>query len=200
MACREYAARVTSPTDPIAGPAPSRPGAAQSREPGAAELTTGANAAAEGANPWRRFDRWTSTFFIVLAVVTFLAALTVGPYALVDPTVPGAAVAAMIGVALVEIAVLGVASVGLDRRRPWGRTVALGLLLVIVGADVVRVVVDLTRGQVTIPLAAIVALYLLTARPGPLPALGGRDRRIAGGILAVAVLAQLAAIGPAVVA
>lgn len=200
MARPEYAARVTSATDPIAGPGPSGPGAAPSREPGAAAATTGANGAAEGADPWRRFDRWTSTFFIVLAVVTFLATLTVGPYALADPTMPGAAVAAMIGVALVEIAVLAIASVGLDRRRSWGRTVALGLLLVIIGADVVRVVVDLTRGQITIPLAAIVALYLLTTRPGPLPALGGRDRRIAGGILAVAVPAQLAAIASAVLA
>ena len=160
----------------------------------------GVPASAAAVDPWRRFDRWTSTFFISLGVVTFLAALTVGPYALNDPTVPGAAVAAMIGVALVEITILGVASVGLDRRRPWGRTVALGLLLVLIGADVVRVAVDLTRSQITIPLAGLVALYLLGTRPGPLPALGGRDRRIAGVIIAVAVLAQLAAIAPVVLA
>ena len=86
------------------------------------------------------------------------------------------------------------------RRRPWGRTVALGLLLVIIGGDVVRVVIDLTRSQITIPLAGLVALYLLGTRPGPLPALGGRDGRIAGGILAVAVLAQVAAIAPLVLA
>jgi hypothetical protein len=161
---------------------------------------SGVPASAAADDPWRRFDRWTSAFFISLGVVTFLVALTVGPYALTDPTVPEEAVAAMIGVALVEIAVLGVASVGLDRRRPWGRTVALGLLLVIIGADVVRVVVDLTRSQITIPLAGLVALYLLGTRPGRLPALAGRDRRIAGGVLAAAVLAEVAALAPRVLA
>lgn len=163
-------------------------------------VAPGASGSAPAADPWRRFDRWTSTFFVVLAVVTFLAALTVGPYALADPTVPGEAVAAMIGVALLQIAVLGVASVGLDRRRPWGRTAALGLLLVIIVADVVRVVVDLTRSQITVPLAAIVALYLLTTRPGPLPGLGGRDRRIAGAIVALAFVAQVASLALTVLA
>lgn len=182
----EYACRVTEPLPP-------GPGAG---EPAPAAVP----ASAAAVDPWRRFDRWTSTFFIVLGVVTFLAALTVGPYALSDPTVPDGAVAAMIGITLVEIAVLGIASVGLDRRRPWGRTVAVGLLLVIIGADVVRVVVDLTRSQITIPLAGLVALYLLATRPGPLPTLDGRDRRVAGGILAIAVLAQVAAIAPAVLA
>lgn len=154
--------------------------------------------AAGMVDSWRRFERWTSTFFLVLAVVTFVAALTVGPFALNDPTVPGAAVAAMVGVALLQIALLVVAAVGLDRRLPWGRTVAVGLLLVIIAADAVRVLVDLTRGQVTIPLAGLVALYLLSTRTGPLPSLRGRDRGSAVGILAVAVLGQVAALAPGV--
>lgn len=151
-------------------------------------------------DPWRRFDRWSSTLFIALAVVTFLGVLTVGPHALADPSVPRWAVALLVVIALVQVATLGVASAGLDRRRPWGRTVALGLLLVIVGADVARVLLDLSRGQVTIPLAGIAAAWLLWTKPGPQPALGGRDRSIAGGILVVAVLVQLAMVAAAIMA
>ncbi len=157
-----------------------------------------ADGSAAAVDPWRRFDRWTSTFFVVLAVVTFIAALTVLPFAAADATVSRTTIIATVVATVLQIAVLAVASFGLDRRRPWGRTGAVGLLLVMIGADVVRVALDLARGQVTIPLAGIVALYLLTVRPGPLPVLDGRDRRIAVAILALAVVAQLAVLGPAV--
>jgi hypothetical protein len=160
----------------------------------------GAVEPAAAGNPWRRFDRWTSTFFIVLAVVTFVVAITVAPIAAADRGVPGGSIAALAIVTALQVAVLGAASAGLDRRRPWGRTAALGLLLVIVGADVVRVVVDLTRSEITIPLAGLVALYLLSVRPGPPPAIGGRDRRIAGAILGLAILAQVAALAPVLLA
>jgi hypothetical protein len=172
------------------GPVEPRPGGA----------ATAGGAAVPAADPWRRFDRWTSTFFIVLAVVTLLAAITVLPFAAADRSVSGSAGAVLVAATVFQIAVLGVASAGLDLRLPWGRTAAVGLLLVTIGADVVRVVVDLTRSQLTIPLAGVVALCLLTIRPGPLRTLDGRDRLIASGILVVAILAQVVAMAPALLA
>lgn len=167
--------------------------------PGAAAPARDVTDPDDAADPWGRFERWTSIFFVSIAVVTFLAALTVGSAAANVPGVPELALARLVGLVAVEIALLVVATIGLDRRLPWGRTVAVGLLLVLVATDVVHVLVDLTRGQITIPLGGLIALYLLSTRAGPLPSLRDRDRGIATGILALAALAQVAALVPGVV-
>jgi hypothetical protein len=187
----------TALTDPVdaADPEPADPAAA----PGAAAPARRAPGPDDAADPRGRFERWTSIFFLSIAVVTFLAALTVGSAAANDPGVPELALARLVGLVAVEIALLVVATIGLDRRLPWGRTVAVGLLLVLVATDVVHVLVDLTRGQVTIPLGGLIAVYLLSTRAGPLPSLGDRDRGIAAGIVVLAAFAQVAALVPGVV-
>ena len=168
-------------TEPVTQP-PAEPSPAQPTVPAtdAAPLST--------ADRWRRFDRWSSVFFLSLAAVAFVAALTV----LSAAEAAGTDVLAwLITVTIATVALLLAAAFALDRETPWARTTAVGLLVVVVATDAVRVVVDLTRSSITIPLAAIVALCLLSIRPGPLARLWGRDRSVALAIVGLFLVVSL---------
>lgn len=165
----------------------------------AARVTEPHPALAPAADPWRRHDRWASIFFLSLAAVTLIVALTVLTAA---EAAGGDVLAWLLAVTIADIAVLFVASVALDRGAPWARTAAVGMLAMIVAGDAISVLVDLTRSTITIPLAGIIALYLLSIRPGPLPRLAGRDRSmallVAGSFLVITlVTVALQVVGPA---
>jgi len=173
-------------TEPLDRPAPTA-------------LSPGSPAAAPAATiaeRWRRFDRWTSTFFACLAAVTLIAALTVLTAA---EGAGGDVLARLLAVTIAEILVLFLVAVAQDRGAPWGRPAAVGLLLVIVASDAIRVVVDLTLSTITIPLAGLAALYLLSIRPGPVASRPGRERWIALAVVGLFAIVSLVSIAPSIV-
>jgi hypothetical protein len=154
---------------------------------------TGAVALAgvQPADPWDRFDSWAAWLLLALAVVDGVAALlTVG-----ELSGNGSApwLAALVGGSL---AVAAVASWlgwrGLQAPRPWGRTLAVALLVIVAFFGAISAIADLAAGRITIPLAAIAALVVVNQKPGRLPLLDGRDRRIVRVVVGSFVVATLA--------
>jgi hypothetical protein len=85
---------------------------------------------------------------------------------------------------------------GLDRRLAWARPAAVNVLVLVAAIGLLQVAVDLTRGRLTIPLAALVAIWLLSRRPGPTGGVTGRDRAIVAGITLVALVMLLPSVVP----
>ncbi len=133
-------------------------------------------------NPWATFDRWSSNLFLLLAVLGFLVLLTVGGLAGGVTDLPFVVVALTLAIAAVGAVLLVVVSFALDRRRAWARTAAWYLLVILVLVGFGGAIFDLARGSITIPLEALAALFVMTRRPGPVPALAGRDRTVAASI------------------
>ncbi len=148
-------------------------------------------------DPWATFDRWSSNLFLLLAVLGFLVLLTVGGLAGSVTDKPVAVVAIALGIAAVGAALLVVVSFALDRRRAWARTAAWYLLVILVVVGFGGAIIDLARGAITIPLGALAALYVMSRRPGPVPALAGRDRTVAAGIGLLFLAASVSPLLPA---
>jgi hypothetical protein len=140
---------------------------------------------------WRTFDRWSSALFLALAVLGLLAAIAV--VGMANGTIPAIATGATIVIAALGSVVLYAVAAGLDRGRSWARPAAWAALVILVGAGLVGAAVDLAHGRITVPLGAVVAAVVLAKRPGPLPAAGWRDRRIAVGLSGLLVASFLGA-------
>ncbi len=170
-----------------------------------ASRTGDAIVVAAPAAPWARFDRLASNLFLAMAVLGGVAALVVislGSTASIDP--PWLADVAgrplLIAVALVVIAVdvagACVLSIALDRGVSWARPSAVNVLFVASGAGVVQTILDLAAGQLMLPILALLAIWVLSSRPGPASALRGRDRRISAGFTLAAVVMALPTVVP----
>ncbi len=146
--------------------------------------------------PWATFDRWARNLFLALALVALVAWLTVIGFA----NQPGATTLAIgwtidAGLAFEANALLGVLAIlalawlaaGLDVGRPWARPAARNALVILVVVGLLEVVLDLTAGRLTIPLAAFGALAVISRRSGQPLAVHGRDAAIAG-LLTVTIL------------
>ncbi len=134
-----------------------------------------------------RFDRWTSGFFLVLAVVAGAAAVFVA----VTVGVPQEALIAGLGLP-VGIAALATTAWGLTHGLVWARWAAVRILWILIALGAIRFVLTLTT-SVVIPIEAIVAAVILAAtRPEDRASVvTGRDWRIAVGIVLAVVLANL---------
>jgi hypothetical protein len=157
------------------------------------------------SDPWARFDRPAGMAFVaaaVLGLVALLAVAGLGQTATIEPAwletsfgrplLLAVAIAALV----VDIAVLYSVGAGLDRSATWARPAAVNVLVVVAALGLLQVAVDLTRGRLTIPFAALVALWLLSRRPGPAGWVVGRDRAIVAGITLVAVVTLLPSVIP----
>jgi hypothetical protein len=143
---------------------------------------------------WAGFDRWSSNLFLLLAILTFVVLLTVGGLA-GGSDIPMDVVVITLAFAAVQVVLLVIASIGLDRHRAWARTTARWILWIMILTGVGGALVDLLGQKFTIPLGAIAAIVVLRRQPGPTPVLGGRDSWIAIGIggllLAATVVIEL---------
>ncbi len=137
-------------------------------------------------DPWASFDRWGGRLFVVLALLTgVVGLLVVGPFAVraLPPLFLAAAVAFLVS----GVALLYVVAVALGRRWAWARLAAVWLLVAIALTGFLGAAADFTASRINIPLAAIAAVVVFLRKPGPLPAIGGRDRRT-GTVVGVAFL------------
>jgi hypothetical protein len=141
-------------------------------------------------DPWGTFDRWASNLFVILVALSVVAALFV--FAAGD-AVPGFAIVLALGTVAADIAVMYVLMTGLRDARPWGRPAAVSVLWVFVGTGLLDAALDLVVQKLTIPLGAILAIWVLSRRPGDarLPALSVDARRVVVGLTAVVLLTSL---------
>lgn len=140
---------------PGAGPFPAEAAAS----PRAAEVTPG------------QFIRRASNVFLVLAlasVVALLGALGTSGAA------PGVAVAAAGAMALTfGLAALSL-SIALDRGVPWAPSAAVLALWVVVVGGVVRLLVGLSAGSISLPLDSLLAAWALSSAGSPAARAPGR--------------------------
>lgn len=144
------------------------------------------------ADPWRTFDAWAAVLCLVLAAVALVASLIAGSGLASSGASPGLAallVALGVGTALVQ----WLGWWGLQGPKPWGRSAATWILVVIALAGAVGTVADLAQSRLTIPIAAIAAVVVLGRRPGPVVA----DRVAARTGAAVGVTLLLLTAAPA---
>jgi hypothetical protein len=127
-------------------------------------------------DPLATFRRWAMTLFTLLVVLIVVGTVLVWAGTNALPT--SQLLAAVTGVALAIVA-LSTLLVGLDRRRGWAIPAAIATCWILVAAAVIRVLVDLQRGTITIPLEGIAAAAVLTRLPAHRPAVAPRDRRLA---------------------
>lgn len=113
-------------------------------------------------------------------------------------TITAGEVSTGVRMTLVSGVVLGLAwctalLLGLAARRPWAISAAILVCVGLVVVGVVRALVDLAAGRITIPLEAIIAAVVLSARPpmGDRPALSGGERRIAGAVISIFVVSSI---------
>jgi hypothetical protein len=105
------------------------------------------------------FERRASNVFLlyfVISIVVFLLAVGL-------PSVPQAVAWVAGGVTLVTGMSALALSIALDRGRPWAPGVAVILLWLLVLTGLGRLVVELTRSSLTIPLESILAGWALSA-------------------------------------
>jgi len=150
-----------------------------------ADPVADAGVAATTRDPWSSFDAWAQNTFALLVLLGGLAFLLLaGPALRAGPWV------ALLVVASVALAIgpLMAVILGIHRGASWARPAAAAVLWAIVIAAVIQVVTDLLVPKLTIPLATILALAVLSRRPSERPVAGRRDRRIAlalGGVYVV---------------
>lgn len=113
-------------------------------------------------------------------------------------TIAAGEVSAGLRMALVPGVVLGLAwctalLLGLAARRPWAISAAIWVCVGLVVLGLVRALIDLAAGRVTIPLEAIFAAVVLAARPpvGDRPTLDGGERRIAAAVVGFFVVSSI---------
>ena len=99
------------------------------------------------------------------------------------------AVSALLG-ALAILALAWLAA-GLDRGLPWARPAAGNALVILVVVGLIGVVLDFAASRLTIPLAAIGALAVISKRPARPRAVHGRDAAMAGLLTSAILLTAL---------
>jgi hypothetical protein len=158
-------------------------------------------------SPWARFDRLASNLCIVLVLVGGLAALmvlavgqtaTIEPAWLQDAVGRQAIVAAALVIALASVGLFYGLSAGLDRRAGWARPAAVNVLVILTVMGIAQVVIDLGRGRLTVPLAALLAIWVLSTRPagGTTATATERDRVVVAGITLLGVVILLPTVLP----
>lgn len=151
-----------------------------------------ADAAGTGAagDPWATFDRWSRNLLwfsiglaLLVAVIVFAAA----------GGAPGGAVLAAVVTLAADLAVYAILIRGLGDGAPWARPATVGVLWVMVGTGLLGALLDLTARTLTIPLGAILALWVLSKRPAgvALPPLATGARRTVVALVTVSLLVSL---------
>lgn len=126
-------------------------------------------------DPVASFRAWALGLFELLFVFTLIAgAASVGSL----EVRPLAAMVAAVGFAL-ALGVAGAMVLALLARRAWAFEATAWFCIVLIVGGLLRAVVDLVAGRITIPLEPIAAALVLGRRPRPdlRPVLDGRDRR-----------------------
>jgi hypothetical protein len=140
--------------------------------------TTGpiAEAASPQPDPLDSFRRWAMALFglLLILIVVGVAVLASAAFEQFGADVLLGGIGIVLGV-IALVALL----VGLDGRRAWAFQATVAVCWILIGAAVVRVVADLSRGTITIPLEGIVAAVVLTRRPAAMPVLGPGERPLA---------------------
>jgi hypothetical protein len=131
---------------------------------------------APATDPLATFRRWATTLFTLLVLLIVVGALLI--WAGTERLPTSQILVALTGLVLAVVALLTLL-VGLDRRRGWAIPAAIAICWILVAAAVIRVLADLQRGAITIPLEGIAAALVLTRLPAHRPAVAPRDRRVA---------------------
>jgi hypothetical protein len=126
----------------------------------AAGSNTGAVTPLDTTTPFQRRASNVLLLYFVVSIVLFLLAVGLPDLSPAVAWIAGG-VTLMMGVSALVI------SIALDRRHPWATEVAVIVLWLFVLTGIGRVVVELTRSSVTIPLEAIIAGWALSAAGRP---------------------------------
>ena len=172
----------------------SEPPAGQSSDLGAAPLGEPGQTPApdvgsvEPADPLEPYRRWATTLFAILVVVGVVGTVVV------LGAIPGLVVFwALLASVVLLIAILLAVIVALRRRDAWAVHAIAPICYVIIVAAVLRVLVALSQGDITIPLEGIGALMVLTRnhRSESMPAITEQGKRRVWLAVAGVVVAQL---------
>jgi hypothetical protein len=156
-----------------------------------------ADAQGRGPDPWvdttaaptverradQRFRIAAAGLFALMAAVVVVAGCVVSANTESWQVVPRLAILAALPAGAVIVAIAW----GLIMERPWAEPPSVVLLWLFVVSGVIDVLASLTRGSLTIPLAAIAAAILLWQRPPGFgrASLAARDRWLAAGLAGV---------------
>ena len=155
-----------------------------------AEAVPGAEPPSEFApsDPLEPYRRWAAVLFTIIALVGIVATVIV-----LGAMPDQAEFFVLIGSVVLFVATLLAVVMGLRRRQPWSVHAVAPMCYVIIVAAVIRVVVALSQGDITIPLEGLGALMVLTRdhRAGYLPALTDQDRRRVWLAVGITVFAQV---------
>lgn len=134
------------PDDPTPSAAPARP-AAGPDDP--------------ESDPHAGYRRWAMVLFGVSLAVVVVA----GSLLLLSGIAPDAVTLPLVSAALVIATILLIEIVGIHDRRPWALAAIAPMCAILIVGGLVKVVVALASGNITIPLEAVAAALVLTRRP-----------------------------------
>ena len=142
------------------------------------------------ADPLRAYRSWATvlcTLLVIVGVVGVVAVVAAAPDG--DPWL----LVLALGTAVLGIGVFGVEALGLDARAAWAVHAVRPLCVVLIVGGVIRALAALSATNVTIPLEAIGALFVLSRDHGPalLPPLDQAGRRRMALVVGLAVAVQL---------
>jgi hypothetical protein len=142
----------------------------------------------EATEPLRAYRTWAARLFSILAALATLSiVLVIGAQA--EPLIT----ITYLAIGLASLATLAVLVVAIGRAEPWAiHAIAPACYLIIV-FGVLRVIVALGSGAITIPLEVFGGLLVLS-RPHPtasMPVLGPSDRRKVNVVIGVMLVTQL---------
>jgi len=129
------------------------------------------------------FRRWAGVLLAALALLALLAGVLA---AWIAPVPFGFG---LLGIAALQAALVAFAWVGLRDDRRWGRPAAFAILGATAAIGIGGAILDFTRGVITIPIFALLALVVLRMA-GPMAMPVGTSRRTLVVLLASLVAAQ----------
>jgi hypothetical protein len=128
---------------------------------------------ADTPDPEAGYRRWAQILFGLMLLVLLAAGglLLLSGVATDDVVIP------LLAAALTVSTILLLEVVGVHDRRPWAVAAIAPMCAILIVAGLVKVLLALGDGNLTVPLEAVGAILVLSRRPasGVRPALDGRD-------------------------
>ena len=152
---------------------------------------TAAGAVEDSLRRFRKRARW---MFLAFAGITLVIAAIVLPNA--PPGTSNQTLLLVLGSVLLGLGVDLALVVGLSAGRPWADHATVWVCWILLFTGIARTLWRLTGAAIDIPIDAILAVAVLSARPSILPAVDPVDRWRVWLLVAVSLVSALASIPP----